>query len=109
MSGICANHAPVLLWHHVVSSMLGQAQMCRTTLLVWAQIHTAIQTRTRTCVRVTPLDRVVGMQQNTARPTASSGCRGRRRASRAARGVMARIDANPYRVAPQAERACAKK
>ena len=62
-----------------------------------------------TCVRVTPLDRVVGMQQKTASPTASSGCRGRRRASRAARGVIARIDTKPYRVAPQAERACAGK
>ena len=61
----------------------------------------------QTCVRDTPEDRVVGIQQNTARPNASSGgCRGRRRAGMAARGVMTSMDSRPNRTAPQEVSAC---
>jgi len=52
-------------------------------------------------VRETPLDRVVGMQQKTARPIVNSGDpRGRRWTASAARGVMNRMEANPNRIAP---------
>ena len=59
-----------------------------------------------TWVRETPLDRVVGMQQNTASPRVSSGePRGRRCTASAARGVMNRMEAKPNAMAPQADSA----
>lgn len=61
----------------------------------------------RTCVKDTPDESVVGMQQNTAKPKASSGgWRGRRSATMAARGVKSRIDSIPNRTAPFADKAC---
>ena len=49
-----------------------------------------------TCVREIALDRVVGMQQKTVRPNASSGgCNGRRSATKPANGVMSRMVARP--------------
>ena len=49
-----------------------------------------------TWVRDTPLDRVVGMQQNTASPSVSSGDpRGSRCTASAASGVMKRMEAKP--------------
>lgn len=54
-----------------------------------------------TCVNVMPLDSAVGIQQNTARPTASSGgCSGTLIASRATSGVRNRMDSMPYVTAP---------
>ncbi len=54
----------------------------------------------------TPLESVVGMQQKTARPKASSGePKGSRSTTSAARGVMNNIEAKPYRMAPQADSA----
>lgn len=59
-----------------------------------------------TWVRETPLESVVGMQQKTARPSVSSEePRGRRCTARAARGVTARMEAAPKRMAPQADSA----
>lgn len=53
-------------------------------------------------MRETPLESVVGMQQKTARPKASSGePRGSRSTASAASGVMNRMEAKPYKMAPQ--------
>lgn len=69
-------------------------------------VQRAYQDPLLTWVRETPLDRVVGMQQNTARPRVSSGePRGRRCTASAARGVMNRMEAKPNAMAPQADSA----
>ena len=50
-----------------------------------------------TCVMAMPLDRLVGMQVNTARPRArEGGSRGSRSTRGAARGVSSRMAARPY-------------
>ena len=60
-----------------------------------------------TCVSETPEDSVVGMQQNTASPKASSGgYRGRRSATKAARGVNTRMESMPKMTEPHEEIAC---
>ena len=57
-------------------------------------------------MRDTALDRVVGMQQKTVRPNASSGgCKGRRSATKPASGVMSRMVTRPYSIEPLAESA----
>lgn len=53
-----------------------------------------------TLVRVTPVESVVGMQQNTASPNASSGgCRGTRNTMNDANGVSNKMEARPYDIA----------
>lgn len=60
-----------------------------------------------TCVKETPDDSVVGMQQKTASPKANSGgFRGSRRAATPASGVMSRMESMPKSTAPQDDRAC---
>lgn len=52
--------------------------------------------RMHTAVRLTPVESVVGMQQNTASPiTSSVGCNGKRSASMPSTGVMSRIATKP--------------
>lgn len=59
-------------------------------------------------VRVTPVERVVGMQQNTASPSAiSGGDSGSRSTPKAASGVTARMASMPYSSALVARRAAA--
>ena len=60
----------------------------------------------RTCVKEMPVDSVVGTQQNTAKPRASSGCMGNRWATGASSGVISRMDRKPYRADFQSDRAC---
>ena len=65
-----------------------------------------LQTAYLTCVRDTALDRVVGMQQKTVSPKASSGgCNGSRSATKPASGVMSSIVIRPYSIEPLADRA----
>lgn len=59
-----------------------------------------------TCARDTALDRVVGMQQKTVKPNASSdGYNGSRRATKPASGVMSNMVTRPYNIEPLADSA----
>jgi hypothetical protein len=61
-----------------------------------------------TCVKVMPLDRAVGMQQNTPRPSArAGGCSGSCTASRPNSGVTSRMDSSPHAIDPAAVEATA--
>ena len=59
-----------------------------------------------TWVREMPVESVVGTQQNTASPKASSGWMGRRCATGASRGVISRMERKPYSADFQSDMAC---